>query len=226
MMLTTSHEPDILQYGAYTRQQASLISRVHPRTVSYWFDGDSSRGPAIQLHMPENDRGLISFVDLVQLLGVHAIRSKHKVSLQKIREAVKTAEQLGVTFPFARNSAKAFLWNDRIVLKTDDGDFIEATGKHARAFLIEPIILPYLKDLTFDTDGLPNTYRPLQNILLSPKRQWGAPIVEGCNYTVQTLVSAVQNEGSIEAAADMCGVSEDDVRSALRYEDHLLGIAA
>ena len=117
MMLTTSHEPDILQYGAYTRQQASLISRVHPRTVSYWFDGDLSRGPAIQLHMPENDRGLISFVDLIQLLGVHAIRSKHKVSLQKIREAVKNAEQLGVTFPFARNSAKAFLWNDRIVLR-------------------------------------------------------------------------------------------------------------
>jgi uncharacterized protein (DUF433 family) len=224
--MVASLELDILQNGAYTLQQAALLARIHLRTVNYWFDADAARGPAVKKYIPENEDGLVSFVDLIQLLGVHAIRTKHKVSLQRIREAVRKTEDLGITYPFARNSAKTFLLGDRIVFKTDSGDFLEATGKHARAFLMEPIVLPYLKDLTFDDQGLPTEYRPMDNILLAPKRKWGAPVVESCDYTVQSLVAAVQSEGSIEDAADICGVGESEVRAALRYEDYLSGIAA
>lgn len=225
-MVAPSLQPDLLKHGAYTLPQAAKLSRVALRTVSYWFDPDVARGPAIQRYMPDNDDGLISFVDLIQLLGVHTIRAKHKISLQKIRQAIKKTGDLGVAYPFARNSARAFLWGDEIVIRTDDGDLVEATGKHARAFLIEPIVLPYLKDITYDDDGLAETYRPLENILLSPKRQWGAPVVESCSYSVQTLVTSVESEGSIDAAADICGVTVEEVRQALRYEDHLSGIAA
>jgi uncharacterized protein (DUF433 family) len=226
MTLVSATEQNILRLGAYTLPQASRLSRVHLRTVSYWFDMDSEHGPAIQRFMPENDLGLISFVDLVQLLAVHTIRHKRLVSLQKIRQAVKQAEDAHISYPFCRNNARVYLWGNTVVIKTEDGDMFEATGKTRGHYLMEPVVLPYLKDLTFQEDGMPNEYRPLDNILLTPKRNWGAPIVESCNYTVETLVNAVQSEGSIDLAADMCGVTVDEVRSALKYEDHLAGIAA
>ena len=225
-MLAAPQHPDIIQYGTYTLPQASRLARVHARTVSYWFDDDPARGPAIKRHMPKNEDDLISFVDLIQLVGVHTVRNKHDVSLQRIRQAVRKAESMGISFPFARVTVKAYLFGGEIVLETAEGDTIQATGKHARGYLMKPIVLPYLSDLTADPNGLPIEYRPIQNILLTPKRHFGAPIVESCDYAAQTLVSAVEAEGSIEAAADMCGVSVDEVRSALRYEEYLSGIAA
>ena len=213
-------------YGAYTLAQAAALARVSLRTVNRWFAADTALGPVIKRHMPENADNLISFIDLIQLLGVHTIRSRYEVSLQKLRQAVKNGEELGIAYPFATNATRAFLFRDQIVFQDQVGDYIEATGKHARAYLMEPVILPYLQDLTFDEIGLPYEYRPLEKILLAPRREWGAPIVEACGYTVQTLVNSVQAEGSIQGAAVACDVTEEEVRAALRYEDHLAGIAA
>jgi uncharacterized protein (DUF433 family) len=225
-MISAPPEIDILSYGAYTIPQAARLARVQTRTANSWFDSDQSRGPAVRLHMPENSEGLISFVDLVQLLGVREIRHHYHLALGKIRAALKTADELGIAYPFAQNSSRAFLLGDTIVFKMDDGNLVEATGRHAKAYLLEPVVLPYLTDLTFGPKGLACEYRPLDNILLTPKREWGAPVVESCGYTVGTLVDAVKGEGSIQRAAEMCGVTQGEVRSALRYEDLLLGIAA
>ncbi len=214
---------DVLRLGVYTRQQASRLSRVRAQTVSRWFDDDNA---ALQMRMPENDERLVSFVDLIQLLGVREIRLERRLSLQKIRAVVKRAKGFGVSFPFARLESRVFLLGDNVVLMLPNGDYIQATGKTKKNYLMEPVILPYLQELSFDPDGLPFQYRPLPGILLTPKREWGAPIVESCNYTVQTLVAAVKAEGSIEAAADMCGVDVDDIARALKYEDMLSGVAA
>ena len=132
-MLAAPRDADILQFGAYTLPQAAQIARIHARTVGYWFDEDPARGPAIRRHMPANEEDLISFIDLIQLLGVHVVRNKHRVSLQKIRQAVRKAEERGISYQIASNSARAYLWGDEIVLRTDDGDFVQATGKNAKA---------------------------------------------------------------------------------------------
>lgn len=214
---------DILQLGVYTRQQAAYLARLRAQTVSRWFDDES---PALRLRMPANDDGFVSFVDLVQLLGVREVRLARKLSLQKIRAVIRRADEMGVHFPFARNSSRAFLLGDDVVLRLLNGDLVCATGESAKNYVMEPIVLPYLEDLTFDSDGLAAEYRPLPGILLTPAREWGAPIVERCNYTVHTLVASAKAEGSIEAAAEMCGVLPEDVKIALKYEDILSGVAA
>jgi uncharacterized protein (DUF433 family) len=221
--MAVAEPEDMLQIGVYTRQQAAYLSRVRAQTVNRWFEDEAA---ALELRMPENDDGLVSFVDLIQLMAVREIRLKRRLSLQKIRTAVDKAKSFDVHFPFAREATRVFLLGDDVVLKLPNGDLIQATGKTKKNYLMEPVVLPYLTDLTFDKEGLPYEYRPLPRILLTPAREWGAPVVETCNYTVQTLVAAVQAEGSIEAAADMCGVNPEDVRSALKYEDLLSGVAA
>ncbi len=221
--MVTADSKDMLQLGVYTRQQAAHLSRVRAQTVNRWFDDESS---TLELRMPDNDDGLVSFVDLVQLLGIREIRLARQLSLQKIRATVEKAKGFGVHFPFARLGTRVFLLGDDVVLRLPNQDLIQTTGKTRKNYLMEPVVLPYLEELKFDQEGLPYEYRPMPGILLSPAREWGAPIVETCNYTVQTLVMAVKAEGSIEAAADMCGVEVKEINNALKYEDLLSGVAA
>jgi uncharacterized protein (DUF433 family) len=213
--------------GIYTRSQAAYLARLRPQTVSKWFTDTPRLGPAVHREHTENGDRVVSFVDLVQLMAVRAIRNTRVISLQKIREAAARADEMGITFPFARNGIKVFLLGDEVVFKVQNGDMIEATGKTAKHYMIEPVIYPYLEGVDFDPDGVASQYRPpvVTGVVLDPKRQWGAPVLEESNYTVSTLVSSVLTEGSIEAAADMCGVSESDVRMALRFDDFLRGAA-
>ena len=223
--LSVQSEDVLLQQGVYTRTQAAYLAKLRPQTLSAWFDATGTRGPAIRRMMPENADELISFVDLIQLFAVRAVRRQPTpVSMPKIRDVVSYAEQLGVSFPFARE-IRVFLFGKDIVLKLPNEDMIGASGRIKNNYLMEPVLLPYLRDITFGADGLANEYRPLPGILMTPKKEWGAPMVEGSGYTVQTIVSAAQSEGSIEAAADMCGVTVEQVQQALRYEDYLGTIA-
>lgn len=223
-MLLTPDQSDLLKLGVYTRQHAAFLARLRPRTAAQWFD---VAAPVIQTQMPANDDGLVSFVDLIQLLGVAEIRRARKLSLNAIRGVVDKAwKEFGVQYPFARHESKVFLLGQAVVLKLPTGDYVEVTGPTKHNYLMEPVVLPYLQDLTFGPDELPNEYRPLPGILLSPKREWGAPVMEESGYTVETLVRTVQTEGSIEAAADACGVTQDEIKKALRYNSFLAGVAA
>lgn len=218
---------DNLQLGVYTRQQAAYLARLRPQTLSRWFDEDTGRGPAVRRQIPDDGTGVVSFVDLVQLMAVRSIRLARAISLQKIREATSKAEEMGFVFPLALRGTKVFLLGETVVLQFADGSMLEATGKYAKHYVMEPVVLPYLEGLNFNDEGLPNEYRPkvAAGVLLSPSRQWGAPIIERNNYTVATLVAAVRSEGSIEAAADMCDVPIEDIYTALRFEDFLSGAA-
>jgi len=176
--------------------------------------------------MPESEGAVVSFVDLIQLMAVRSIRVDHETSLQKIRQTASKAEEMGIHYPLARN-IRIYRLGETIVLGMPDGTYIEASGVYAKHYLMEPVILPYLDDVTFNEEGIVKDYRPKSavGVVLDPCRQWGAPVVDRCNYTVETLVNSVRAEGSIEAAAEMCGVSVDDVKVALRFEDFLRGAA-
>lgn len=225
-LVATAPKVDILANGIYTRRQAAYLARLRPQTASRWFDPTEKLGPAVRRHLTlVGDEPVVSFVELVQLMAVRAIRIDRDISLQKIREVVAQAEKIGLAFPLARN-VRVFRWhNNQIVLRLPNGDFIEASGPTAHNYLFEPIILPYLDDITFNEEGLANVYRPkgYPGIVINPAMRWGAPVVESCGYTVETLVNAVTSEGTVERAARMCGVAEEEVKTAIRYEDFLRG---
>jgi hypothetical protein len=219
---------DVLSGGIYTRSQAAHLARLRPQTLRRWFENSADRGPAVRKAAAQTlDGDTVSFVDMIQLMAVRAIRVKREVSLQKIRQATTVAEEAGFPFPLARENTRIFLCGDTVFLKLPNDTMMEATGPHARHYVMEPVLLPYLRELTFDEEGMAKDYRPAvaPGVLLAPTRQWGAPIMERSNYTVSTLVSAAYAEGSIDAAARICGVPEDEVRIALQFEDFLRGAA-
>ena len=223
---------DIFTEGIYTIDQAAHLARLSPRSLRRWFDAESGKEPALHRRIPQNDAEVLGFVDLVQALAVRAIRNTGKLSLQKIRQTIIAAENLGIKFPFARKH-QTFLFADDVVIRLPDERLIQVTGKYKSQQLMKPVVELYLDDLSFDAiTGLAKEYIPLRDvgderrIVINPKIQYGAPVVMPGGHTVNALVNAVDGEGSIEAAADIFEVPVAEVKFALRYEDVLGGMAA
>lgn len=220
---------DIFTEGMYTLDQAARIARATPQLLRGWFDGANDREPALIRRMPPTPARILSFVDLIQALAIRAIRKERRVSLQKIREAINGAKNLGIEYPFAHKH-ETYLFGDEVVLRVNEL-LIQVTGRHKQQELIRPVVELYLEDLAFDSEtGLACEYTPMQDgdrsIVVSPLISYGSPIVRPCGYTVASLISAFEGEGSVAGAAAAFGIDEGEVKLALRYDDFLSGIAA
>lgn len=209
----------------YTPAEAAMYTRVKPQLMARWIHGTSSGAAVVhpRIRGLEGDR-TVSFVDMVQAMAIRAIReqSAGRVTLQTIRQAVDLASQLGVQYPFARRHT-VFRWQDRIALKVDGVDLVEASGEH-RGHLLLKVVEMHLDDIGFDADGLANEYVPVRGdvrIRFRPGFQFGQPIVEPSGRTAWTLWEAARVEGGVAAAAAAYGVSEEEVRVAYRYIDSI-----
>lgn len=216
---------DIFAAGLYPLDQAARLARLSPRVLRRWLDGDEASAPALRRRMPKNDADVLGFLDLVQALAIRALRRDGILSLQKVRETIEEAERLGLTYPFARRH-QTYSFDDDVVIRFPDDTIIGVTGKYKRQHLITPVVELYLDDLSFnDESGFASRYTPLRDgtrqIVIDPSIQYGSPTVFPCRYTVGALVSAVDSEGSVAAAADAYGIDEAEVKFALRYDDML-----
>lgn len=181
----------------------------------------------------DND-DLVSFVELVQCLAIRAIRMEKKISLQRIRAAMELArDKYDIEFPFARKHT-TYLFEDDIVIRVrnENGEdhIVQITGKYKHHDLIKPVGEFYMEELSYDPDGLADSYTPLANgtrtIVLNPHVRFGHPTVQPCDISVDSLLNALASEGSIEAAADEYTVDREDVLFAVKYDDILSGVAS
>ena len=228
MVVNAAENP--LTMGIYTPVQAARLARLHTRTLERWVDGNAHGEAVIDRQMPASESGVVSFVDFVQAMAIRAIRLERRLSLQKIRETIEHAREMGISHPFARKHQTYLFADDVVIWLVEEDRLVEVTGKYKKQHLIRPIVELYLEDLGFDSTGLANRYDAMRDgdtrIVLDPEVNFGAPTVFPCRYTVGALLDAVQGEGSPEAAAVAYGVAERVVKLALRYDDVLSGTAA
>jgi hypothetical protein len=214
---------DWQKLGVYLPEHAAGILGIRSDMVQRWLYGDNLGDPALFPQFPAHEGRLLTFIDLVQAMAIRDIRRK-KVSLQKIRATVEAAQRHNVMYPFAR-SHTTYVFTDDIVLRLNDGRLIQVTGKYKQQDLMEPVVQDYLDDIGFDVDGLASSYVPIRSgfrkVILTPTINYGAPTVLPCSYTVETLLNAVDAEGGVPEAAEICDVNEEDVHLAVRYEKSL-----
>jgi len=224
-----SIEKDWTALGVYTPHQVAPLLGVHTSMVRRWVYGNQQGQAAFIPQCPEHQGEFVTFIDLVQILAIRQIRRKRLLSLAKVRATVEYAHKHDVTYPFARRH-RAYVFNDDVVLRLNDGRLIGATGKYKEQDLIEPVLKEYMKEVSFNSVGIADRYTPMvrygRNISLSPESHFGAPVVSPCNLAVETLLNAVDAEGSIERAALACRVQEPDVRIAVEYRDSVFRSAA
>jgi uncharacterized protein (DUF433 family) len=227
-----AEKEDILRVGIFSPAEAALYARVRTQTVNRWLFGDATGAPVVLPQLPKQDEKVATFLDFVQVLAIRALRSRHKVPLEKIRQAVDLARERGVPYPFAVRHT-TYLFGDQqekghgeVVIEVA-GQLIQASGRDRRNLVMRQVAELYMRDLYFDPDtGYASEYvawqRGEEKITMNPRRRFGEPVVLRCGYSASTLWEAYEIEGGTEAAAKAYGVDNRDVELACEYYDHLL----
>jgi hypothetical protein len=222
--------------GLYTVPEAAFYARVRPKTMNRWTIGNR-QSRSVLTRQIDTDQRVVSFLDFVQTLAIRNIRLKKKIPLQKIREAMRFAENTWqMQFPFAMQHT-TYLWGTDIVISPPNRDqqevrnYVESTGKHKGSVLLTPIVEMYLEDLHFDdpVSGLAQRYDIFQRgdvtITMNPHRRFGEPLLPS-GYAARTIWDAVDIEGGIQEAATAFAIAKEEVQAAMHFLDHLSGNAA
>lgn len=222
--------------GIYTPAEAAFYARVHTQVINRWLYGDKRGDRVLDAQVTLPDDKVVTFLDFVQALAIREIRTRHKIDLKRIRDAVRVAEEMGIRYPFARKHT-AYLFGDHsgaghgdIVLKIGD-KMIQASGKAKKNLVLNTIAQLYLEDLAFSESGLAEQYTAWRGsgkreVIMNPHIRFGEPFIAGCDFTAQTLWEAYEIEGGIQEAAKAYDIDPEYVVLALRYQDHLLARAA
>jgi uncharacterized protein (DUF433 family) len=228
---------DALGRGAYGAAQAlrlinfrrsPLMSpcKISRKTVVRWL---GAREPGHALWTPdfrpiENDDAFdVSFRDLIELRFVKAFRDAG-LSLQTIRECFgRAVDVVHDPRPF---STRRFRTDGKTIFFeiTDGVREGELVDLKRRQNVFHRIVEPSLHDLEFDADVLARWY-PLgmsrKSIVVDPGRSFGRPIVSDGGVPTETILGAVEAEGSPERVARLYELPLGAVRDAFSFEEQL-----
>ncbi len=209
--------------GLYTLQEAAWYARLPQATLRAWFSVNNGKKGVLAEGELIEDGSFISFVDFIQTLAIRAIRVEKKIPLQRIRDAVKKAEDTyGLAYPFARKHTTYLSGKDLFIQLEDMDDLIQVSGKNPDQVTSKKIIEFYLEEVSFDPEtGLARLYKPYENIKMDPSIGFGQPLVETCNVPAVVLWESVRNEESFEKVAELYGIEVEDVKTAFSYCDSL-----
>ena len=221
--------------GAYPLRVAAALAHMPTRTVRRWVEGydythkGERRRSAPVTYLAGTSTGsdreeTLDFEQLLTLLLVRAFQEKG-LSLQTIKRAAARAHEFyQVDNPFVSKRFRSD--GNRVFI-----DF-EAPGKE-RALVdvlsdqhsFHRIVDPFLfKDIVF-VDGRPDEWWPLsasRAVVLTPRRQFGAPAIARTGIRTDVIAQAVAAEGGdrhgIATVAAWFDLRPDQVNDAVFFE--------
>lgn len=215
--------------GTYTAAEASRYLRVPLSTVRSWVFGSRSGAKnhtkpfSSVLQLPEPEVRLLSFINLVELHVLNAVRRHHKISLEKVRQSIAYIQNaFGNEHPLACQQ-----------LYTDGKDlFVEHFGQWVNTsksgqLAIPEIIQVYLQRIEWDEFGVPQRLYPWTRlretespkwIAIDPRLSFGQPVVVGTGIPTAMLAQRYAAGESIDELAADYGCERLQVEEAIRYE--------
>lgn len=232
--MTTIRTDDIRSRPAYTARDAAQFLRMPVSTVRSWAFGHGVKTatgtrfyePVIVAADPE--ARLLSFLNLVELLVLKAIRRKHSVSMPKVRSALDfLRKKLPTPHPLADHR-----------FQTNGVDlFIEHYGSLLNLsrngqFEMRELIAAYLQLVERDDRGLPvRLWLPRTDsasgvpsrsgIVIDPRFGFGRPTVSGSGIRADVLAERFQAGESVEELADDYNLPPRVIEDALRIHPPL-----
>lgn len=212
----------------YTVRQAAHLAGLPLATAARWTA--TAAGLLVQ---PPGEAGL-SFLNLVELHVLAAIRRHHQVPLGKVRHAVQYVRQaFGTDHPLAERQFET----DGVDLFIQELDTTINASRQGQVAIRE-LVAAYLRRIERDTAGFPLRLFPLYQtgvdtalevtnapafIAVDPTISFGRPILASSGIPVDIVVSRYRAGDSIRELVTDYQLSETAVEEALRYE---LGLAA
>lgn len=219
---------DPLRMPLYTYAEASRYVNVPPTTVRYWAQGGpyttkAGKRKRFEPVLSVTPDGGLSFLNLVELHTLEALRSVHKVRVEDVRKALEYAknelhiERLLLSDDLSTYKGEVFIkyYGDLLSLKRKD------------QFALRGILEFYLQRVERDEKFNPTKLFPVvENVVdrrerpveINPRVSFGRPTVSGTSIYTGTVASRFDNGEGIEELALDYDVAPDLIRGAILYE--------
>lgn len=223
---------DIRRMPLYSAAEAARFLRLPASTVRAWSFGQRYKvngqpkrfQPVINTADPKQRR--LSFLNLVELLVLSAIRKKHHVELRQVRSAV---EFMRKRFPSAHPLADNQFQTDGLDL------FVEKYGKLLNIsrdgqIAIKDVIQQYLQLVERDASGVPfklhlprtaDGHASRTDVVIDPERGYGRPVLDGRGIRTEVIVDRFQAGESVASLADDYGVDVPVIEDILRSQQRI-----
>ncbi len=230
MAIHTFHNNgELRDIPAYGLSEASHYLGIPKATLRSWVlgrhypieTGKQFFRPIIEL--PDKEKPLLSFVNLVESHVLEAIRQRHSIKFWRVRGAVEYLERhLDSRHPLAEQ---------RFV--TDGADlFVEQFGRLVNIsregqLAIKELIQTYLRRIERDSAGFPIRLYPFtrerkpdepKTIVIDPYISFGRPVLAGTGIATTIIAQRYKAGESIEELAEDYGRPTSDIQEAIRCE--------
>lgn len=230
MAIHTFHNNgELRDIPAYGLSEASHYLGIPKATLRSWVlgrhypieAGKQFFRPIIEL--PDKEKPLLSFVNLVEAHVLEAIRQRHGIKFWRVRGAVEYIERhLDSRHPLAEQ---------RFV--TDGADlFVEQFGRLVNIsregqLAIKELIQTYLRRIERDSAGFPIRLYPFtrerkpdepKTIVIDPYISFGRPVLAGTGIATTIIAQRYKAGESIEELVEDYGRPTSDIQEAIRCE--------
>lgn len=217
--------------AAYGISEAASYLKIPPTTLRPWVAGrqypqrkTSFFQPLITT--PERNPPRLSFNNLVEAYVLRALRTKHGVSIDAVREAITYAQK-------SYHIERLLL---SVELRTEAGDLLlEYYGKlvnlsKAGQFAMKKLLAAHLKRVEWDDGDIPVRLYPFFSmnehvddrkiIVIDARRAFGRPIISRRGISTAAIVDRINAGESDQDIAVDYGLEKEEVEAAILYEEY------
>lgn len=220
---------DPRELPAYGIREAAHYLRIPQATLRDWVLGRPyPTGTGITFSkqiivLPQKDRHLLSFVNLVEAHVLDAIRREHQISLQKARRAFDyLTKYFHSKHPLAEQN-----------FETDGLDlFVQKYGalinlSQAGQLAIRSLLEAHLRRIDRDATGLPVRLFPFTRkrlpdepraVVIDPYVSFGRPVLVGTGIATAIIAERYKAGESMDELADDYGRERLEIEEAIRCE--------
>jgi uncharacterized protein (DUF433 family) len=220
---------DIREVATYGLAEAAQYLRIPLATVRSWVLGQyypTRAGrtffkPLIQI--AGRDPRQLSFINLVELHILDAIRREHEIPMQKVRPALLYLKK---DFPSNHPLAENRFETDGVRLFVEkSAQLIDLSQEGQLA--MRQILGHYLKRIERDEGGLPIRLYPFTRkrepdepraVVIDPSLSFGRPVIAGTGVVTTIVAERYKAGESIEELAEDYAVSTLKIQEAIRCE--------
>ena len=214
--------------GLYTYTEVSHLTGITVSRIRRWSEGYTRSDSKNEIEAVfETDyrkiesKKVLSFLDVIEILFIEAF-NKYGIPIQTIRKAIERASLLlGSDHPFAMKKiytdGKSILAH--IAKESQAEELIDLIKKQ---YQFSDIILPTLYEcLDFSNYEIAEKWWPFgkdSGIVVDPQRNFGKPIIDDLNVSIETIVDLVKSKHTIEEIVDWYEIDKKYVEMALEGE--------
>lgn len=220
---------DVLELPSYGIVEAAHYLRIPPATIRSWVSGrhyPTKSGKQFFspiVHLADHENKLLSFMNLVEVHVLDAIRREHEISLDKVRIAVRFLErEFSSKHPLAEREFETDGLN-LFIQKYGQLINISQDGQLA----MKDLLKAYLQRIERDPFGIPVKLYPFTRkrapqepkaVVIDPRVSFGRPVLAGTGIATAVIAERYKAGESMDELADDYGRKRLEIEEAIRCE--------